>query len=352
MNMKKELSDISWNVPEETYREDPALSYSTLSTYEKSGFDGLDHLFDRKESPSLLLGSVVDCILTGGEEEFNDRFLVLDFNITDGGRDVCSQLANMHLSYPSFNEIPEEIVSRAAKEVGFWKGDKWDKIRYREVLKTGNVADYYNSLINSDKTVVDSATYADALNMVKALRESSATSMYFADDDLFSPIKRYYQLKFKFSNDGVDYRSMADLIVVNYEKKVVFPIDLKTSGKSEWHFEDSFLQWSYMIQARLYWRNIRANMDADPYFKDFTLENYRFIVVNKQTLTPLVWEFPLTKEFGILVDNEGNEYRDPFEIGKELRSYLDLRPQVPNGINQNGINTIQCLKVKVAYAAS
>lgn len=137
------------------------------------------------------------------------------------------------------------------------------------------------------------------------------------------------------------------LIVVNYEKKKVYPIDLKTSlGCTEWDFEKNFKKWHYYIQARLYWRNIRVNMDVDDYFKDFTLEDYRFIIVNPKTLTPLVWEFPLTKSIGELIDDDDNVIRDPFEIGKELRAYLDCRPQVPNGINQSGVNMIQCIKKK------
>ena len=181
--------------------------------------------------------------------------------------------------------------------------------------------------------------------MVRALRESPATSGYFADNDELSPIKRYYQLKFKAILNGVGYRCMADLIVVDYEKKVIYPIDLKTSGHSEWNFENSFKQWNYMIQARLYWRIIKANMSKDPYFKDFELKDYRFIVVNKKTLTPLVWEFPLTKSLGTLVDEDGNEFRDPYDIGKELRDYLDCKPLVPKGINKDGINVIKCLKI-------
>lgn len=35
------------------------------------------------------------------------------------------------------------------------------------------------------------------------------------------------------------------LICVDYEKKVIYPTDLKTSGKPEWNFEHSFLQWHY-----------------------------------------------------------------------------------------------------------
>lgn len=135
------------------------------------------------------------------------------------------------------------------------------------------------------------------------------------------------------------------LICVDYDKKKIYPIDLKTSSHAEWDFQESFTQWQYMIQSRLYWRIIRANMLKDDYFKDFTLEDYRFIVVNKNTLTPLVWEFPLTQSKGTLIDEKGNIFRDPFEIGKELRGYLDCRPPVPNGINKDGVNIIKCLKV-------
>ena len=346
MEILKELSEIAWNVPEKVYRDDPALSYSTLATYERSGYDGLDHLFDRKESPSLLLGSLVDTALTGGEYEFNSLYTILDVNVTDSGIDICKALVNQSLPFNTFEEIPESIVSEVAKSVGFWQADKWDNTRYKQVLKTGNIAKYYNALKHSDKTIISTAMYQDALNMVRALRESPATAGYFADNDELSPIRRYYQLKFKFSYDNVHYRSMADLIVADYEKKIIYPIDLKTSGHQEWNFEESFLQWSYMIQSRLYWRNIRANMDKDNYFKDFELADYRFIVVNKNTLTPLVWIFPLTKSVGTLVDEKGNEYRDPFEIGKELQGYLNLRPPVPNGINKDGINIIKCLTKK------
>ena len=345
MEIKKTLDSIALPISEPEYRAMPELSYSTLSTYEKSGFDGLTHLFDKVETPSLTFGSVIDSIITGGMEEFNDRFTVLDVNITDGGKDTCKQLLTMlYPPYPNFNDIPEAVVSMAAKQAGFWKDDKWDNRRYKEVLKTGNVADYFNALANTDKTIIDTETYSEALACVKALKESPATAPYFADNDIFSPIQRYYQLKFNAVLDGVGYRCMADLICVNYETKKIFPIDLKTSSKTEWHFEDSFKQWSYMIQSRLYWRIIKANLENDDYFKDFTLEDYRFIVVNKNTLTPLVWEFPLTKEYGTLVDDKGNEYRDPFEIGKELRKYLDTNPRVPEGINLEGVNVINCLK--------
>ena len=344
--IEKSLASIAWDVPESVYRADPALSYSTLARYEREGFDRLGHLFDQVSTPSLTFGSTVDTILTDGWDAFNERFTVLDVNITDSGKDVCKKLVSMHLPYSSFEEIPELTVSYAAKEAEFWKADKWDKIRYREVLKTGNVAEYYNALLHVNKTIISQKEYDDALACVKALKESPATSGYFADNDDLSPVRRYYQLKFKARFDGVDYRVMADLIVVDYEKKIIYPSDLKTSIHTEWNFEESFRQWQYMVQSRLYWRVIKANLMNDPYFKDFKLMDYRFIVANRFTLTPLVWEFPYTQYSGTLVDEEGKEYRDPFVIGKELRGYLDLKPQVPNGISVDGVNIIKCLKPK------
>ena len=70
--LTKEFKAISWLVPESEYREDKALSYSTLSTYEKGGFYAISTLSEKKESPSLLLGSIVDCIITDGENAFNE----------------------------------------------------------------------------------------------------------------------------------------------------------------------------------------------------------------------------------------------------------------------------------------
>lgn len=52
---RKSLRIISWDVSEEIYRADPALSYSTLARYEREGFNNLDKLFDKLETPSLTL---------------------------------------------------------------------------------------------------------------------------------------------------------------------------------------------------------------------------------------------------------------------------------------------------------
>lgn len=346
MNIPKELKDISWQVSEKKYRADPALSYSTLAKYEREGFNKLDHLFDHISTQSLLEGSMVDCLITGSQDEFDELYYVADYpSIGDKEKQIVLTLYDrLHTIYAQFSSIPYEEILSILCEFD-WQKNWRDSTRVK--VFSERVGSFYNLIIQADnKTVVDSNTYDHILKMVQTLKTSPTTQGYFADNDPMSSVKRYYQLKFRAKFESVCYRCMADLIIVDYEEKKIYPIDLKTSGHKEWDFQDSFEQWSYMIQARLYWRIIKANMSNDPYFKDFTLEDYRFIVINKESLTPLVWEFPLTRAKGILIDKEGKEYRDPFEIGKELQSYLNFRPKVPVGIDRSGINTITCLKLK------
>lgn len=341
--MEKELRDISWLVDEPTYRQDSALSYSTLAKYERDGYDKLDSLFDSISTPSLTEGSMVDCLITGSVEEFNEQFYVADFpSIGDKELQVVTYLYNQYKGlYTSLEEIPATYILEAVNAYDFQKNWK-DETRIRVI--TERCSTYYTLKIQAgSKIVVSMDTMYKVQAMVRALRESPATCGYFADNDEMSPIRRYYQLKFKATLDGVDYRCMMDECIVDYEKREIIPIDLKTSHKKEWHFEDSFMQWEYMIQARLYAAILKANIEKDEYFKDFTMRNYRFIVVNKESLTPLVWEFPLTYAVGDLVNEEGTIFRHPFTIGKELRGYLDCKPPVPNGINKDGINIIKCL---------
>lgn len=88
------------------------------------------------------------------------------------------------------------------------------------------------------------------------------------------------------------------------------------------------------IQARLYWRIIRWNLDQHPIFKDYKLEDYTFIVVNKNTLVPLTWLFRDTTKEGMLAYGRLAQVRfeDPFAIVRELHRYLTHKPQIPESI--------------------
>ena len=340
--MHKSLKDISWQVTEPEYRDDSVLSYSTLARFEREGFEHLDTLFEKIETPSLLFGSCVDTILTDGDEAFMEQFFIGDLpSMKPSAEPVVKKLFELfHDSYTNINDIPNSAVLPVVKEYNYearWKDDT----RCNSVKQEG--FKYYQTMyMAGDKRLVTQDMYNKVFACVRALKDYPQTSKYFMPDDPFSDVKRFYQLKFKDTLNGIEYRCMPDLIVVDYKHKVVIPCDLKTSSNKEYAFPKSFVHWRYDIQARLYWRLIRKAMDKDEYFKDFTLKDYRFIIVSSSgSPMPLIWEFGETTAKGT-VEVAGIKLRDPEEIGEELHSYLvnpqvvprDIKVFVPNSIEK------------------
>jgi hypothetical protein len=341
--MIKLLKEISWDVDEPTYRADEALSYSTIARFAREGFNKLDNLFDKLETPSLTFGSAVDALITGGQEEFDNNFIVADFPTIPESIEKMVRLLfdEFCITHRSLKEIPdEEIIGRT--ETYKYQLNWRPETRAKVIREQGE--EYYSLLYASgDKKILDTATKEQVDNAVKALKNSSATKFYFASNNQFDQRwVREYQLKFKATLNGVNYRCMADLVTTDHENKIVYPIDLKTSSHTEWDFFESFIQWRYDIQARLYWRIIRDNMDRDPVYKDYELADYRFVVVNKKTLTPLVWKFEDTKKIGTLTYGKRQqiELQDPFVLGETLAKYLSSRPEVPIGIETQESNSI------------
>lgn len=333
------LYDISWQVPEKVYREDSALSYSVLARFNRTGFNGLKSLFDKVESPSLTFGSAVDSIITGGKEEFDSRFIVAELHpVRESISSIVRTLFHdFREKYHNLRDIPDGIIIDYATRSNFqsnWKPETRGKVIKEEGYE------YYKLLyISEGKTILDTGTYQSVCNTVDALRNSASTRWYFQPDSPWDDIERFYQLKFKTVLNGVSYRCMADLLIVDHGRKVIIPVDLKTSSKPEWDFYKSFIEWDYQIQARLYWRIIRSVLDRDPIYKDYKLLDYRFIVVCSKTLKPLVWEFEKTTELGDIIYPD-MRLRDPEAIGSELNKYLSQVFDVPIGICENGINSI------------
>ena len=343
MEEVKKLYDISWQVSEPEYRADAALSYSSIAKFAREGFNKLDTIFDKLETPSLTFGSAVDALITGGQEEFDKNFMVADFpSLSDSVlKMVKAAFERYSTQYRQLSDIPTKDLINLSEELSYqlnWKPET----RARVVKEQGE--EYYSLMyVAGDKKILDTETKRQVDAAVEALKTSPATKFYFAPNSPFNKdIVREYQLKFKATLCGVDYRCMADLLLTEHKNKIVYPIDLKTSSHTEWDFYESFIQWRYDIQGRLYWRIIRYNMDRDPIYKDYKLADYKFIVVNKNTLTPLVWEFEDTQKTGTLTYGKSNviNLEDPFKLGSDLAYYLSSRPTVPVGINTLESNSI------------
>lgn len=336
------LESISWKVPESVYRADDALSYSLLAKYERGGFNELEHLFDKVESPSLTFGSVVDCLMTDGEEDFKERFAVTELPvIPDSIERIVTLLFNdFGEKNWELTSIPDSTIIEYTTRTSYQLN--WKPETRAKVIKEKGYEYYKGLFLARGKTLVSNDMYNDAVACVDVLKHSNATSTYFTDNNDFDPIKRYYQLKFKATFNNINYRCMMDLALVDEKNLTIQPIDLKTSSHFEWDFPQSFLQWSYAIQARLYTRILADNTKRDSIFKNYKILPYLFIVVNKKTLTPLVWRYNDSSKYGDIAYGKNHEFvcRDPFDIAEELSFYLNNKVTVPKDIKKDEINDL------------
>lgn len=303
--MEKSLKELSWNVSEEEYRADEAISYSTISYFEREGYRKLPNLKDKEDTKSLRYGSLVDCLLTD-PDRLNDLFYISDQSRPS---DTISKITEMLFEewggvHESIEKIPTDSVLHAIEYTGYYENWK-NETRIEKVIKDG--AAFYKMLAESaNKTIISQVDYDAARYNVSILKTHEFTSKYFTPNP-FYPIEHLYQLKFKIPYKSTGLRCMFDLILVDHKNKSITPCDLKTTGFDEDKFEDSFIKWGYIWQAQLYTHILKETISKDEYFKDFKIETYKFIVINRYNNTPLVWEFKLNHHNGnFLVSNGGS----------------------------------------------
>lgn len=289
--MNKELKELSLDITEQEYREISCLHYSALSKFAKDGFNAIEHLEEHVDSPSFVFGSLVDTLITE-PEEFNNRYLVTErIESSDSLNTLIKTIYDIcKYEYIKLSDIPKESIIKEARQAAYRNNYKDDTL-YNYIIEKGS--DYYEFLnLAEGKVIIDTELYNKAQQTVAALKSNKNTEFLFRDNNPFdNDIKRYYQLKFKTTIENTEFKCMFDLIMVNYKTKEIIPIDLKTLSLKEWDFPTNFKKYHYWIQAKLYVKILKTIIEQDDYFKDFKILPFKFVVINKDSLIPLIWNY-------------------------------------------------------------
>lgn len=330
----KELKSISWNISESEYRQDKALSYSTLAKYVKEGFKALRDT-TQSDTPSLRFGSLIDCLITE-PETFTDRFYISKHEVPSSA--IANIIEKLYAKYGTHTSdiysISRANVLNVIDDAGYYPNWKEDTRINKVIIEGGN---YYTDLcLRGDKTVISEQDFIVAKKCIDELQSNPYTAPYIIN----SPEKEHcYQLKFKLIGK-YNVRCMFDKIIVDHTNKTIQPLDLKTSSLPEEEFVTAFWKWKYYIQASLYTYILQQVCNSDDYFKDFTILPFKFVVICKTTLCPLVWEFNDEEDFYL-----NKNIKHWTQLHDEVKYYLD-NPQLKYSketLDNNGLRKLNIL---------
>lgn len=340
------------------YFESENLSQSTL----KPLLQGLDkYLNNQKEEKelyyeekgSLVIGSAVDCILTGEEGRFDDIYYVsqIEKKPSDTEMSIINMVFDDMLSF--YPEGPYKSLSdyqsllEGSITVHEWYGGKPGDKRIAGLID--RCTEYFEDLkLALGKQVLDNQQIFTIKAIVESLRTNPVTKSFFDKEvySKFDEIDVYYQLPIYFEYRGIACKALLDILFVfkNLDGNIVsvLPVDLKTMAGLTINFgTTSFKSFRYDIQAAWYTEALKSPSSTITSIvgdnSNLQIHNFKFVVESTLSQgTPLVYEVTdevlhigkygrpgvNTVDLDILFSQE--EIYQPISVVREVRGFDSL----------------------------
>ena len=318
--------------------------------------DSSDKYYQEKDY--LIIGSGVDCKLTGEDGQFDKEYYVseedkpgeaimsviqqvfdtviewynherqgiavpTDYSLNDFLRDAKGKTLGDHSEY----------ILNACESQEYCVKMKDDTVIDR--ILSGNSkgstigSDYFVDLCNSyGKQIISAEENAKIIEVVQSLRGNPVTAKYF-DREVQAGLENinfYYQLPIYFEYIGIKCKALLDLVIEVKDKEgntlYVEPIDLKTTSNTTLNFLSALKSFRYDIQAAWY------TLALESMFKGVEIKPFKFIVESTSfTGTPLIYDLDETLLFigrygrGEFINNEGGV---DLLISREIMGFQDL----------------------------
>jgi hypothetical protein len=189
---------------------------------------------DDEPSENVMIGDACDLILTQGEDKFYEQFVVTDLIKPTG----------------QVGDYAWHLFTTGSPELAYQKTGA--KISH-DVLKVKfqkDGQDYYEFLCNNrGKKVLTSEQFIKVQSVVDSLRYNDFVKHYFSQPE---DTENLYQVELNFTYDGEACKGLMDLIHINHEKKLIFPVDLKVTESPTDNWEWIFWKMGYYFQASFY----------------------------------------------------------------------------------------------------
>lgn len=302
------LKDHNLPISEQEYRDLDYPSYSMLSSIAKQGIDVMFGV--KNNSINLKFGSLVDDLCFMPNEYVLSKYYcgqaiktptsnvkkIVDIVLEGVGKPESFGVSTGSFikkkkkpAKTSHNlEDYEDAIINAAKVIGVYKNYTREKT-ISTVVDAGK--DYFRDVLASKgKVLIKPEMWDKAFETANTLATHPFSSKYFNEGDNW---ELFFQYKFKATVNGIETKGMLDVVAVDHENKIIYPVDLKTGELQTEKFGDVFLMYNYYIQAGLYKEALRQIAASDPDLKDYTVADFEFVYISKENIyKPIVWVVP------------------------------------------------------------
>ena len=337
--MKIKLNSNSY-ITEKMYRNlKERLSYSTLKIYNKDRKKFYNEIIlgnkkeDEEQSYSLVLGSLVHCLLAGKKDDFDNRYHILEA-IEPGGQ--VKELADtLFVRYCKtlYDDIQKDefsvIFNDAFNIVKYEADGKTEKAFKNKTVekalelfeKTGK-AYFEEKLKCIGKECITPYTITQAEEIVKKVKNHKYTNHIFTVED---NVEVFSELPILFTLYGLEFKSMVDRLHVDHTNKTITPYDWKTA----WDMDNPirvYLKMSYYLQAGLYALAVIEWQKQHPELQDYDIKAMKFVFIDpKNFVDPVVlellWEDVYNALHGFTIGNYS--YEGVVDIVKSIKWHID-----------------------------
>jgi hypothetical protein len=236
----------------------------------------------------FLFGTMVDIMLVGHKEEFDNKFHRIPDSI-DCSDTVKNIVNNVFADaqedrkegedlYP-LDHYPDFILEHCNYQLYY--NNLKDETRVKKIIDQGTK--YFEILSQGmGKSMVTESEYAAAVNCMMALKSDQFTKKFV--DRKLDPknVEFLDRVVVEFELDGIEMKGELDRVAIDHSLKLIMPIDFKTTSKSILNFESDFWYYRYDFQAATYKYGLQFHPKIQELLKDgYEMDPFRYIVVEK-----------------------------------------------------------------------
>jgi len=283
-----EIKKTPAELEQEFYSKPLYLSYSGLNKLLFSPKLYYKHYIlqqrEEKLDSYLIDGKVIHNLLLD-DGSFDKNFILLPSNLPTGNsRLVIDKIYNLVKEGPGLLSNYTTEILAILKEINLHQSLKTDEQRIAKIVTEENIIYFEFLKLKGSKDLIDSETLQRCNEAVDVLKnESRVTELLGTYRSEMENSKIYNELELSLESSILlrpfGLKGIVDNIKVDYDKKIVYINDLKTTGKTISDFKETIEYYNYNLQAAIYHKLVNEKL-KDIMNADWDIV-FNFIVVDK-----------------------------------------------------------------------